>query len=228
MLPCLVLRARACERAEAFNAVPSANGLVARVRRALTGGAPAVVVLCGVGEPLLRARAQVRSLHQALLPVTIGLSARVSRSATDGLAAWVASTCGPVGVDVQSEVTPIDPALLGMTLHPQEAGWLADASNREMAFTRLWAGKEAVLKALGVGLSWSPREVDARPIATLALPAPALLPAWRDVHVPVLGRVWLTHLAPPASLRVAVAVALNAGHAPVTGPFSWQVPPSPV
>ena len=194
---------------------------MARVRRALSDGAPAVVVLCGIGQPLLSARAQVRSLHRALLPISTELGARVSRSATDGLAAWVASICGPVGVDVQCEVAPLDPSLLDLTLHPNEVGWLADEAQLEMAFTQLWSGKEAVLKALGVGLSWSPCEVDATP------PAPALHQPWREVHVPVLGRVWLSHLAPPAGLRVAVAVALNAGHAPVTGRFSPPAPPAP-
>ena len=211
MLPCVVIQNRQSESPELFRAAIQRDEFAARVSEALTCGAPAVVVLCGAGHPLLSARAQVRALHQALLPTATRLSARVSVSATDGLAAWAASTEGPVGVDVQSEVATLDWTLLDLALHPIEARWLAVQPDPEVAFTRLWAGKEAVLKAFGVGLAWSPREVEA---------APTVLRPWRDVHVPALGKVWLSHLLPPANLRVAVAVALNAGHRRPRAPFS--------
>ena len=202
MLPCVVFHPKNPESREPFNAAKQINELAALVSSALTGGAPAVVVLCGAGQPLLSARAQLRTLHQALHPTATRLAARISRSATDGLAAWAASTAGPVGVDVQSHVSVLDNALLDVALHPREVPWLAKQLNREIAFTRLWAGKEAVLKAFGVGLAWSPREVDAAPSTR----------QWRDLNVPALGNVWLSHLEPPATLGVALAVALNAGH----------------
>lgn len=197
-----------------LQSIAAIDALTAQVSHALTGGAPAVVVLCAPGEPLLRARAQLRLLDAALRPTATRLAARVSRSATDGLAAWAASTIAPVGVDVQSQVAALDDALLDLSLHPLEARWLADQADREWAFTRLWAGKEAVLKAFGVGLAWSPTEVDARPATT---PSPASSPQpWRQLTVPALGSAWLSHLEPPATLRVTLAVALNAGHRPGT------------
>ncbi len=177
--------------------------LLARTGEALTGGAPAVVVLCAAGEPVLRAREQLRMLDQALAPLAAALSTRVSRSATDGLAAWAASLVAPIGIDVQGAPASLESDLLAAALHPDEQRWLAAQPQRAQAFAALWAGKEAVLKAFGVGLAWSPREVLAAPVAA----------DWRALQVGGLGHAWLSHLHVDAAPSVALAVALNAGHA---------------
>ena len=180
--------------------------LTARIQEAFARGAPAVVVLCAAGEPIVRAREQLRWLDQALTATAADLGARVSRSATEGLAAWAASTAGPIGVDVQShpvDDAPLDAALLDAALHPGERRWLARQAHAEAAFAQLWAGKEAVLKAFGVGLAWSPRDVAVLPVAQ----------AWHALRVPSLGHAWLSHLRAPGAPRVALAVALNAGQA---------------
>ncbi|MEP7100299.1 MAG: 4'-phosphopantetheinyl transferase superfamily protein [Burkholderiales bacterium] len=176
--------------------------LLAQVRQALTSDAPAVVVLCAAGEPVLRAREQLRALDRVLAPLARSLSARVSRSATDGLAAWAASRIAPIGVDVQGAPGSLEPDLVEAALHPDEAHWLAAQTEPEQAFAALWSAKEAVLKAFGVGLAWSPREVLAAPVAA----------GWRALQVGALGHAWLTHLRADAAPSVALAVALNAGH----------------
>jgi phosphopantetheinyl transferase (holo-ACP synthase) len=179
-----------------------ARALAASVHAALTRGAPAVIVLCAAGEPILRAREQLRSLGAALHATAERLHARHSRSATDGLAAWAASCAGPIGVDVQCAPSTLDDALLDAALDARERAWLATQPTRERAFAQLWAAKEAALKAFGVGLAWSPASVATLPVAA----------GWRALRVHALGRAWLSHLDPPGARSIALAVALNAGH----------------
>lgn len=193
--PCVVIQVRELTSEHATRA------LVADVRQALTGGAPAVAVLCAAGTKLLRAREQLRDLDRVLAPLAQTLSARVSRSATDGLAAWAASLVTPVGVDVQSAPASLETEVMHAALHPEEAAWLAGQHRPELAFAALWSGKEAVLKAFGVGLAWSPREVLAAPVTA----------AWRALQVGTLGHAWLSHLQVDVVPSVALAVALNAG-----------------
>jgi 4'-phosphopantetheinyl transferase len=112
----------------------------------------------------------------------------------------------PVGADVERVVTAratVD-SVLG-TLHPEEIRELhaLPEDARGAAFTRLWARKEAYLKALGTGLS--------RGLATDHIGSAARHPAgW-----------WLADVAVPAA-DYAAAVALHtgaeAGHA---APRSW-------
>ncbi|HZT56915.1 MAG TPA: 4'-phosphopantetheinyl transferase superfamily protein [Burkholderiaceae bacterium] len=173
------------------------------VRQALESGAPAVIVLCAGDAPLTRARGTLRALGQRLAPLAVEFGARVSRSATDGLAAWAASRAAPIGIDVQAAPAALDADLLGAALHADEQAWLAAQPDSTLAFAQLWAGKEAVLKAFGVGLAWSPREVVALPVAN----------GWHGSNVPALGHAWLSRVVAPGGRRVAVAVALNAGFA---------------
>ena len=188
--------------ADATRAPLSADQLQARVRDVLLAGTPAIVVLCAGGEPLLRARARLRALDRLLAPLAAELAARVSRSATDGLAAWAASRQAPIGVDVQCAPAALETDLLDAALHADERAWLHAQAEPAQAFTQLWTGKEAVLKAFGVGLAWSAREVLVLPVA----------PAWHAVQVPALGHAWFTHLDGCNPQGLALAVALNAGH----------------
>lgn len=61
-----------------------------------------------------------------------------------------------VGVDVEwtGRARPRALEIAQRYFHSDEAAWLASlpATQREVAFLRLWCAKEAVLKALGVGL----------------------------------------------------------------------------
>ncbi len=185
-------------------ASPIALGtLVERLTDALAEATP-VVVTCAAGQSLSNARAALARLDQALAPAVARsgarIDARVSRSATEGLAAWAANRIEPIGVDVQAAPALLTEALLSDALSGDERAWLAQQPSHAMAFARLWAAKEAVLKCFGVGLAWP-------------LPAVGVLPVtaeWRLVEVPALGTAWLAqphHGAP----QIALAVAVNAG-----------------
>ena len=196
-----------------------------RLREALIAGAPVVAVLCARGLPLSNARAALSVLASRLRPIVDELRLRVSRSATDGLAAWAASACAPVGIDVQrapsslgtavsgpSSGSPsfraalfgadaLDDALLDAALTAEERRWLVRQARPEMAFARLWAAKEAVLKAFGVGLAWPPNRLH------VGTPRSA----WRRVSRPPLGDAWCCDLDLAGDAPTAIAVALNAG-----------------
>jgi 4'-phosphopantetheinyl transferase len=99
-----------------------------------------------VGHTASAATPPMRSLH-------------VSRSATAGLAGVAMSLSAALGVDVErirSEL--VDADLLALVLHPHERSTLP--ADHERAFFSLWTRKEAVLKALGTGLSRPPHSVD--------------------------------------------------------------------
>ncbi|MET7621967.1 4'-phosphopantetheinyl transferase superfamily protein [Streptomyces sp. NPDC005408] len=77
----------------------------------------------------------------------------------------------PVGVDVEPVPAPSVVADLAGVMHPAEQAELAaaPAARRPAAFTRLWARKEAYLKALGTGLG---RDLAADYLGTTGLAAP--------------------------------------------------------
>jgi phosphopantetheinyl transferase len=79
---------------------------------------------------------------------------RVSCASRAGLSA-AAIARGPVGIDVEA-VEPIEPPYA--VLHADEAAFLRalPPADRPRAFARLWAVKEAYLKALRLGLSREP------------------------------------------------------------------------
>ncbi len=90
-----------------------------------------------------------------LAPPWSGLHTSLSHSG-DMIAAAV-STGRPVGVDIQHLVPGLDPAALSARFFPpEEAGYVAagpGAGARADRFARLWARKEAVVKAAG-GRLW--------------------------------------------------------------------------
>jgi len=82
-----------------------------------------------------------------------GLEFSISHS---GNAVWVALSRGiAVGIDVESEVDVSDPHALAEVFHPDERAALLALPVAEVqrAFFRCWTRKEAVIKALGEGLS---------------------------------------------------------------------------
>jgi phosphopantetheinyl transferase (holo-ACP synthase) len=192
---------RPCVRIDADDetSAVSPGTLVNRVSEALAKAEP-VIVSCGAGMSLGDARAALVRLDQAMAPSVAAFGARTSRSATDGLAAWAADRSGPIGVDVQAVPAVLTEALLNDALSNDERAWLAQQPSRALAFARLWAAKEAVLKCFGVGLAWPLPAVQVLPVST----------DWRFVEVAALGAAWLAlpeHRAP----RIAVAVAINIG-----------------
>ncbi|MFC5215996.1 4'-phosphopantetheinyl transferase family protein [Streptomyces coerulescens] len=89
----------------------------------------------------------------------------ISTSRSEAYGALAVSTA-PVGVDIETH-RPVDLAGLGGdVLAPAEAAWLdgfTGPRERLLGFYRCWTRKEAVLKAVGVGMSVDPRLWDTAP-----------------------------------------------------------------
>jgi 4'-phosphopantetheinyl transferase len=136
-----------------------------------------------------------------LAPPWSGLHTSLSHSG-DMIAAAV-STGRPVGVDIQHLVPGLDPAALAARFFPpEEAGYVAagpGAGARADRFARLWARKEAVVKAAG-GRLWPNLKiaVHGRDVAGCAEPR---------------GEYRVSDLPAPVGFRGAVALA---GAAPFT------------
>jgi phosphopantetheinyl transferase len=162
----------------------------------------AVVVSCHTRRSVVASRATLRLLDRALRPVVARLDPYVSRSATDGAIAWAACTTRPIGVDVQSPPNAIDNDLIAATLCSNERDWLSRQLDKKCAFAQLWAGKEAVLKAFGVGLAWPPNQIDVTPDAR----------AWQRLVLAALGSANLSFLDAGHERGTWLAVALNMGH----------------
>lgn len=67
---------------------------------------------------------------------------------------WVALAYGPqaLGIDIE-EVKPIETELFRHYLHPAERDWIDEAPEKALQrFYTIWSGKEAVLKADGIGI----------------------------------------------------------------------------
>ncbi|MGW4501877.1 4'-phosphopantetheinyl transferase family protein [Micromonospora sp. NPDC004336] len=122
-----------------------AGPLLRRAGATLLGGARArIVVERGPdGRPVVAASGADGRVE---LPVSV--------SRTDGLVVVAARPAGPVGVDVERVRRLPAVALARRWYAPAEASWLAGrpADGRVADFLRLWTAKEAVGKALGVGL----------------------------------------------------------------------------
>ncbi|MEU4643845.1 4'-phosphopantetheinyl transferase superfamily protein [Micromonospora sp. NPDC023814] len=128
----------------------------------------------------------------------------VSVSRADRVVVVAARLAGPVGVDVERS-RPLPALALGRRWYaPAEAAWLAGrpAGGRAADFLRLWTAKEAVGKALGVGL----RDGGLR--RRMPVPAAAGVPRRAGTARPVGG----------GELRpVPGGAGLRVGHPPVGG-----------
>ena len=84
--------------------------------------------------------------------IIVNLTFNVSHSGSYGLIA--VSQCGQVGVDIEknSQINVADLAPFICTASECRALAALDESEAKAAFYRLWVGKEAVLKAVGVGI----------------------------------------------------------------------------
>jgi phosphopantetheinyl transferase len=102
---------------------------------------------------------------------------------------------------VQCAPAAVESDLLEATLDSREQHWLAAQPQAEWAFAQLWAAKEAVLKAFGVGLAWPPNQLHVMPLTA----------SWRSIAAGPLGRSWLSRIALGHAPHIALAVALNAG-----------------
>ncbi|MBB4265106.1 4'-phosphopantetheinyl transferase family protein [Roseospira visakhapatnamensis] len=137
----------------------------------------------------------------------------VNLTHTGGLVAAVASGDAPVGVDAEAlDRQAPEESLMIEVLTPAERATLpGPGASRARAFLRLWVAKEAVAKALGLGLS--------RPLAGLEIldapPAVRLHPPWPHVE-PAIG---LRLLRPTPAHVLAVAMV---GAAPGVPALAWR------
>lgn len=138
-----------------------------------------------------RALALTYALHRLLLAAVLGRSPRhvplfrdahgcprlgegalrTSLSHADQWVAIAASTCGPVGIDIEPTARAVEmPEIAESVCHRTEAAMFDGAAGPGYgaALLALWVRKEAVLKAAGVGL--------ARGMSSFAAAAGALLP----------------------------------------------------
>ncbi|TWJ21679.1 phosphopantetheine--protein transferase-like protein [Micromonospora endolithica] len=187
--------------------------LLRRVGVALLG-APAERVVVGHrpgGAPVVRV-ADPPGGERPVGPVALPVS--VSRTA--GIVVVAARPRGPVGVDVE-RVRPLPAVALARRWYaPDEAAHLAGrpAGDRESGFLRLWTAKEAVGKALGVGLrAGGLRRPMPEPDDGVLRPVPGL-PAVRVGHPRVDGPLVLAVAVVGAEggVDVVVEVVQGSGH----------------
>lgn len=165
------------------------------LRAALDAGHIAVLLLAVPGD-IEAARAATRSACAAVCQAANSATLYTSRSATPGQGAVALWCGGPVGVDVERvRLGIIDDALLGLALHPDERAAAEEAG--APGFFALWTRKEAVLKALGVGLALPPA----------ALCLGSAMPVWVGVRFPGKGKVFVRSLQPVPGFAAALAAA---------------------
>jgi 4'-phosphopantetheinyl transferase len=89
----------------------------------------------------------------------------------------------PVGVDIEASNASIDTAAIAAALTPDELQCCSGGADTQ-TFFRIWSGKEAVLKALGVGIAAHLRSTSLIPLdsgrysVTMHIPAPHI-EAWQ-------------------------------------------------
>lgn len=195
--------------ADRLHALPHRREAVAAhaLRRALlsaeTGGAPSAWRFTR-DQPLGKPRVD-----------TPGPAPDVSLTHTAGLVAAVVAPRAAVGVDAEHLGRALaDESLVSHVLTPAEAASLPappGSPERGRAFLRLWVAKEAVAKALGLGLSL--------PLARMEVlgdpPTVALRPPWPALHPPPALRL----LRPTPVHVLAVAVA---GTVPGVPALRWR------
>lgn len=142
-------------------------------------------------------------------PAANGLEFNLSDSGDIALIA--VSRCGPVGVDVE-ECRP-KPDLLalaeGFFAEEERAALRAlPSAEQAAAFYRIWARKEAFIKAIGLGLGFGLQRcaVSIEPDAPRLLridPDPRVLGAWQLMDAPVPDGYAGALVAPEGMLRIA-------------------------
>ncbi|MDQ1097390.1 MULTISPECIES: 4'-phosphopantetheinyl transferase family protein [Chryseobacterium] len=93
-------------------------------------------------------------------PYMQGLDICFSTSHHDALSIVCITSGKACGVD--SELArPVDPELYHDFLHPHEKDLIASNTDQATSFYKIWTRKEAILKALGVGISYEMNSIDA-------------------------------------------------------------------
>ena len=106
----------------------------------------------------------------------------VSHSGSHALIAIAAAgSVGNLGVDIEQCRTHDDlPALVDLVCDPREIEALRTEGDLVRGFHLRWTGKEAVLKAIGLGIADHLRSVGTHPGADGRLEVDCTIPGWRD------------------------------------------------
>ena len=101
----------------------------------------------------------------------------------------IAAANARVGVDVESVARDLSEEFTAGVFTPEELELAAQAANASQAIIKFWCAKEAVSKALGTGIRYSPKEM----VATGFLSDAGLLKvrlegAWVDAFKTFKGR----------------------------------------
>jgi 4'-phosphopantetheinyl transferase superfamily len=119
------------------------------------------------------------------------LSLSISHRGDWGLAAVALSPGASIGADLET-VEPRDPALVRQFFSESEADRVTGSCDADRAVARIWSAKEAVLKAMGIGLRHDTRDI----VVGDEIAAPAgLAEAWRALDIR-LAPVLAAHIAP--------------------------------
>ena len=172
---------------------------LADATRHLVGRALARALLARVlGVDRLVAEFALNAWGKPSLPGS-GVEFNVTHS---GDAVWVAvCRSAPVGIDVEAAAAATDPDALSATLHRAERAELRASRPADLraAFLRCWTRKEAVIKALGEGLS--------RPLASFRVRANSGSTGWLVEPPPSPFARWtVCDLPAPAGYHGSVAV----------------------
>jgi 4'-phosphopantetheinyl transferase len=117
------------------------------------------------------------------------LSLSISHRGDWGLAAVALVPGARIGADIES-VEPRDPALVRQFFSESEAERVGSGRDADRTVARIWSAKEAVLKAMGIGLRHDTRDI----VVGDEKVAPGLTEGWRALDV------WL---APVLAVRIA-------------------------
>lgn len=171
-----------------------------------------VILWQEVEGTVCEARRAARALSAELVEAVGPAGLFLSRTATRGLAGVAACSRCSVGLDAErGHPAATDADVRTRALHPGERR--PPAPSDPESFFGLWARKEAVLKALGVGLRLDPRRVE------VGWPDQS----WRPVVSPAGERLEVRSITAPGATPAAIALG-PVGAVGGSGPGP-QIPP---
>ena len=124
---------------------------------------------------------------QGRLPLSLSISHRGDW----GLAAIALVSGARIGADIET-VEPRDPALVRQFFSESEADYVAGGGDVDRTVARIWSAKEAVLKAMGLGLRHDTRDIV---VGNEEYAPAALADGWRALEI---------RLAPVLAARIAL------------------------
>jgi 4'-phosphopantetheinyl transferase len=159
--------------------------------------------LLEIGKPLDWQEWQVSHLGKPF--VKSGPQFNLSHAGTRVVAAF---STHPIGVDLEVEQS-LDATMFIRYLHPAEQAFVREAANPTTAFFTVWTRKEALLKALGIGIS-KQLTVHNCLLARITYPAdhsiwhlhslPASTGYFQALATPLSGARWRSQFVPATKL----------------------------